>query len=302
MRIVVIGQAQFGHDVLQDLLQQGKNVVGVSTPLPKTTNDTDQLSVLAKENQLPNIHTKLLKKEDAKDEFIATMQPDLIIFAFVNDIIPKEIIDSATIGAIQYHPSLLPKHRGRTAMNWAIVNGENETGLSIFWVDEGIDTGPILLQETTEIDLNDSVGTLYFNKLYPLGIKTMMQAVMLVENNTAPSIIQDESLATYEEPFEKKHAKINWDDDIKKIHDLVRGSDPQPGAYCNLHNDSIQLYQSERIDSIVQTEKPGTIIAIKDTAVIITGKNGSIKIKKIRKNGESKIDASSLFNIGDILQ
>lgn len=302
MRIVVIGQAQFGHDVLQELLKQNKNVVGVSTPLPKNEKDNDPLSVLAHENKLPNIHTKLLKKEETANKFIATMQPDLIIFAFVNDIIPKVIIDAATIGAIQYHPSLLPKHRGRSAMNWAIVNGEHETGLSIFWVDEGIDTGPILLQETTEISLNDSVGTLYFNTLYPLGIKTMMRAVMLVETNSAPSIIQDESLATYEEPFEKKHAKIHWDEDIKKIHDLVRGSDPQPGAYCNLHDDSIQLYQSEIINKIIQSEKPGTIIEIADTSVIIAGKNGSIKINKVRKNGEAKIDASSLFNVGDILQ
>ncbi|MDG1990107.1 MAG: methionyl-tRNA formyltransferase [Dehalococcoidia bacterium] len=302
MRIVVIGQAQFGHDVLKELLQQGKNVVGVSTPLPKDNNDNDPLSALAKENQLPNIYTKLLKKENAKNEFIETMKPDLIVFAFVNDIIPKEIIDAATIGAIQYHPSLLPKHRGRSAMNWSIVNGEDETGLSIFWVDQGIDTGPIILQESTAIGLNDSVGTLYFNTLYPLGIATMMKAITLVENNAAPSIIQDESLATYEEPFEKKHAKINWSADIKQIHNLIRGSDPQPGAYCNFMNDSVQLYQSKIIDRIVQTEKPGTIIEIENTAVVIAGKNGSIKINKVRKNGESKINASDLLNIGDTLQ
>ena len=301
MKIVIIGQDQFGADILKELLLLNKNIVGISTPLPKQENDTDKLSLLGKENNLPNIYTKLLKEKKYADEFIESWKPDLIIFAFVTDIVPKNILDSATIGAIQYHPSLLPKHRGRSAMNWAIVNGEKETGITIFWVDEGIDTGPILIQESVKINNDDSVSKIYFNNLYPLGIQLMIKAIKLVENNEAPKIIQDESLSTYEPPMTKKFGKIDWNQDAQLIHNLIRGCDPQPGAHAIFKEKPIQLYQSTLLKEKFDTEQNGTITDIRKNAIIIATSTGSIQIKKIREEGQGKTDASSLFHIGDKL-
>ncbi|MFB0900845.1 MAG: methionyl-tRNA formyltransferase [Dehalococcoidia bacterium] len=301
MKIVIIGQDQFGADILKELLLLNKNIVGISTPLPKQGNDTDKLSLLGKENNLPNIYTKLLKEKKYADEFITSWKPDLIIFAFVTDIVPKNILDSATIGAIQYHPSLLPKHRGRSAMNWAIVNGEKETGITIFWVDEGIDTGPILIQESVKINNDDSVSKIYFNNLYPLGIQLMIKAIKLVENNEAPKIIQDESLSTYEPPMTKKFGKIDWNQDAQLIHNLIRGCDPQPGAHTTFKEKPIQLYQSTLLKEKFATEQNGTITDIRKNAIIISTSTGSIQIKKIREEGQDKTDASSLFHIGDKL-
>tara|TARA_Y100001970_G_scaffold291733_1_gene430080 strand:+ start:3547 stop:4455 length:909 start_codon:yes stop_codon:yes gene_type:complete len=301
MRIAVIGQAQFGHDVLNKLIEAKKNIVGVSSPLPKSEIDSDPLGLLAKEQNLPNIYTDLLKQTEYADQFINDFSPDLIVFAFVNHIIPKNILDAATIGSIQYHPSLLPKYRGRSAMNWAIFNGETETGISIFWVDAGIDTGPILLQKQAAIDENDSVATLYFNKLYPLGIEAMIEAVDLTEKGNAPKIKQDESKSNYDPPFDEQHAEINWAEDINAIHNKIRASDPQPGAYTYIKNKKIFLYQTNKLSDVYDNTKPGKIMQVENDSVIIAVRNGSLKINKAKIDGGKKSPASALLNPDDQL-
>ena len=301
MRIAVIGQAQFGHDVLNKLLEANKNIVGISSPSPKKETDSDPLSILAKENDIPNIYTDLLKQKKYADQFINDFLPDLIVFAFVNDIIPKNILDAATIGSIQYHPSLLPKYRGRSAMNWAIFNGENKTGISIFWVDEGIDTGPILLQKEAIIEDNDSVASLYFNKLYPLGIEAMIEAVELTEKGNAPKIDQNESESNYDPPFDEKYAQIDWSQNVDIIHNQIRASDPQPGAYTYIKNTKIFLYQSNKMSNIFNDIPPGTIIKTENSSVIIVANKGSLKISKVKIDGDKKSAASEILNIEDQL-
>ena len=142
MRIVVFGQQAFGKDVFDSLVAAGEEVVGISTPKPREGR-TDPLAEAAREKNIPNVFTRQLRKDEGFAEYLS-WKPDLLVFAFVTDIVRQNVLDAATHGAIQYHPSLLPLHRGRAAMNWAILAGRQETGLTIFWVDEGIDTGPII--------------------------------------------------------------------------------------------------------------------------------------------------------------
>ena len=143
------------------------------------------------------------------EEFRA-LAPDLQVMAFVTLIVPAEFLSIPTHGTIQYHPSLLPRHRGRSAINWPIIAGETETGLSVFWPDGGIDTGDILLQKTTPIAPDDTLGSVYFERLFPMGVEALLEAVDLVAAGTAPRIPQDESLATYEGPCERANARIDW--------------------------------------------------------------------------------------------
>ena len=301
MRIVIIGQAQFGHDVLNKLLEANKNIVGISSPSPKNETDSDPLSMLAKENGIPNIYTRLLKQKKYADQFINDFSPDLIVFAFVNDIIPKNILDAATIGSIQYHPSLLPKYRGRSAMNWAILNGETKTGISIFWVDEGIDTGPILLQKEAIIEKDDSVASLYFNKLYPLGIEAIIEAVELTEKGNAPKIEQNESESNYDPPFDERYAQVDWTQNVDIIHNQIRASDPQPGAYTYIKNTKIFLYQSNKMSDIFPDKQPGTVISTKDNSVIIAANKGSLQIGKVKIEGDKKGPASEILNADEQL-
>ena len=209
MRIAIFGQAAFGVDTFNALREAGEQIVGVSTPRTPEGGRPDPLRAAAEEAGLPWLETRALRREEAFEAYRA-WEPELIVFAFVTDIVRKNVLEAATHGAIQYHPSLLPKYRGRSAMNWPVVNGDTETGLTIFWVDEGIDTGPILLQRTVEIRPDDTMGSLYFERLYPQGIEALAEATALVREGGAPRIEQDHAAATYEPPFEDEHALVDW--------------------------------------------------------------------------------------------
>ena len=126
-----------------------------------------------------------------------SFDPELNVMAFVTDIVPMTMINYPKLGTIQYHPSLLPRHRGASAINWAVINGETETGFTIFWPDEGLDTGPILLQKKVTIEPDETMGSVYFNKLFPLGVESMVEAVKLVKEGKAPKIVQDLSQGEY---------------------------------------------------------------------------------------------------------
>ena len=169
MRIALIGQAAFGADVLKGLIKQGQEVVGVFCP-PDRGSKTDPLKDAALAAGLPVYQPPRMKDPQAYEQ-MAALNPDLAILAFVTDIVPGKVLAVPKLGSICYHPSILPKYRGASAINWAVINGERETGLTIFWVDEGIDTGDILLQKKVEIGPNETTGELYFNKLYQLGVE-----------------------------------------------------------------------------------------------------------------------------------
>ena len=169
MRIALFGQAAFGKDVLDALLAAGEEVVGVSTP--KAGARPDPLFAAAEAAGIPCIETPSLRREGPFAEF-AAWAPELLVFAFVTDIVRQPVLDLATHGAIQYHPSLLPLHRGPSSINWPIIQGRQETGLSIFWPDDGLDTGPILIQKKTPISDDDSLGSVYFDRLFPIDRKS----------------------------------------------------------------------------------------------------------------------------------
>ena len=202
MRIVVVGQAPFGEAVLKRLLEKGAEVVGVSAPATPQGRRADPLHALAEEKRLPVFTTRDLKK-DAVFNSLAALKPDLTIMAFVTDILAQRVLDVAKLGTIQYHPSLLPRHRGASAINWAIVQGEAKTGLTIFWPDKGVDTGPVILQKEVAIEPDDTLGSLYFDKLFPMGIDALLEAMELVQQGKAPRIPQDESQATSESHLQR---------------------------------------------------------------------------------------------------
>jgi methionyl-tRNA formyltransferase len=160
----------------------------------------------------------------------ARLDADLAVMAFVTDIIPESLLNIPSIGTICYHPSLLPRHRGASGINWAIIQGDTRTGLTIFWVDKGIDTGPILLQKEVEIGPDDTTGSLYFNTLFPVGVDAIVEAVELIKRGDAPKILQDDSKATYEPPFDDRFSCIDFEKMVGDIYNLIIGADPQPGA------------------------------------------------------------------------
>jgi methionyl-tRNA formyltransferase len=199
----------------------------------------------------------------------------------VTDIIPRTLIEAPLKGAICYHPSLLPRHRGGSAINWALIMGDNETGLSIFWADAGIDTGPILLQKRVPIAPEDTTGSLYFNRLFPLGVDAIAESVALIKAGRAPRLVQDENLATYEPLCNDKVAGIDWERPVEEVHNLIRGCDPQPGAYSYYKGEKIRFFEACRGDA-APFARPGEITAVDGPGITVAAANGAIRIGKVR--------------------
>src|SRR5467141_988409 len=175
MRIVVHGQQAFGKAVLEALLKRGDDVVAVYVAPEKPGQKADPLKEAALAAKLPVYQPASYRKPEVWEEFCA-LKPDLQVMAFVTLFVPEEFLNIPTHGSIQYHPSLLPAYRGASAINWPIIQGESETGLSIFWPDNGLDTGAVLLQKKTPISADDTLGTVYFDRLFPMGVAADLQS------------------------------------------------------------------------------------------------------------------------------
>src|SRR4030042_2122421 len=284
MRIIIVGQGPFGEKVLGALIERREDVVGVFSPPDKRG---ESMKELAERSGIPFFHPTRMKGSEVYDVYVK-LRPDLAMLAFVTDIIPRRLLDIPSLGTICYHPSLLPRHRGASAINWAIIMGDTHTGLTIFWVDKGIDTGPILLQKEVEIGPNATAGTLYFNTLFPMGVDAIVEAVELIKTGKAPRIPQDESKATYEPPCDDRVASVNFEKTIKDIFNLIRGCDPHPGAYATFRGKRIRFYDAKMSPSVIE-KKPGEIVSIEEGALQIAVKGGVIQVGKLRVDKGEKI-------------
>jgi len=288
MRIVLIGQARFGEEVLQALLKEGEEVIAVYAPVP-ALGRADPLKEAADRLGIPVFQPVRMREPEVYTEY-TKLEPDLNVMAFVTDILPLNILNYPKMGTIQYHPSLLPKHRGGSAINWAIINGETRTGITIFWPDEGIDTGPILLQKEADISPDDTAGSLYYNKLFPLGVEAIVESIELIRAGKAPRIPQDESRASYEVLCTVNEAIIDWSKPVSEVYDLIRGTNPQPGATTHFQGKKVKIFDSELL-KVSWDKPPGEVRDIADNGLTISGNGGSILVKRVQPEGSTKIPA-----------
>jgi methionyl-tRNA formyltransferase len=279
LRIFVIGQAAFGQDVLLRLREAGEEVVAVAAPAQSLSGRTDRLRAAADTAAIPAFETAKLKERESQER-LRLLEPELGIMAFVSDIIPVEVLNLPKLGTIQYHPSLLPRHRGRSSINWAIIQGDRKTGVSIFWPDAGLDTGPILLQREVEIGPDDTVGNLYYDKLYRLGIEMFVDSVRMLAAGASPKLRQDESQATYEKPCEDPVARIDWRKPAQDVYNLVRGCDPSPGAWTRLEEKKVRVLDA-RLGPAVDVG-PGVVWGISENGVVISGVDGALLVRKMQ--------------------
>jgi methionyl-tRNA formyltransferase len=289
MRVSVMGQAAFGEAVLKRLIEDNVEVVGVSAPAP-SGDRKDPLQAAAEAAGLPVIETPALKTAQGQAAWRA-LGADLAVMAFVTDIIPDEVLHIPPRGTIQYHPSLLPVHRGSSAINWAIINGDRETGLTIFWPDQGIDTGPILLQKSCPIGPDDTVGSIYFNQLFPMGVEALAESVQLVADDRAPRIGQDHTLATYEPPCGEGHARIRWYKPADVIHRLIRGCNPAPGAVATYNDAEFKIFDC-RLTGAQEAGMPGRILRIKDEGFDVRLNGGVLRVLRVQPAGGKKMPAT----------
>jgi methionyl-tRNA formyltransferase len=283
MRIILIGQAAFAEKTLEKLVNKGEEVLAVFCPPDAPGGKFDPIKQRALQLNIPVHQQKSMKGPEVLEKFVA-LKADLAILAFVTQIVPPPVFNAPRFGSICFHPSLLPKYRGRSAINWALINGETKTGVSLFWVDEGIDTGPLLLQKEVAVDPEDTTGTIYFNKLFPVGVEAIVEAVDLIKAGNPPRIVQDESQANYDPPCGDEHAKIDWSKPAQTVYNLIRGCDPQPGAHTTWQGKMVRLYEC-RLEKEAASAHPGQVVAIEGETLSIAAPGGTILAKKARGEG-----------------
>jgi methionyl-tRNA formyltransferase len=219
--------------------------------------------------------------------------------AFVTLFVPEDFLNIPTHGSIQYHPSLLPAYRGASAINWPIIKGEKETGLSIFWPDNGLDTGDVLVQKKTPISGTDTLGTVYFDRLFPMGVDAMMESVDLVKAGKAPRIKQDDSKATYEGRCGPGNAKIDWGKPWEQIDRLIRGCNPAPGAWTTLDGKTLRIFDAKPLpakDPKGIAGKLGEVVVVDADGFTVVCADGRFKITRVQPDGGKKIDASEFIS------
>jgi len=288
MRIVVNGQQAFGKAVLEALLDRGEEVVAVYCAPDKEGRPVDPLKDAAQARGLPLHQPASFKAPEVSEQFRA-LEPDLCVMAYVILFVPEEFLNIPTHGTIQYHPSLLPLHRGPSSINWPIIQGAMKTGLSIFWPDNGLDTGPILLRKEVDIGPDDTLGSIYFDRLFPLGVEAMLEAVDLVRAGQAPKIVQDESKATYESWCRKADVEIDWSRPVQDVYNLIRGANPQPGAWTSHAGKTLQIFEAAKTDG--GDGAPGEVLEVSGDGVTIAAAGGAILAIRVRAEGDKKTDA-----------
>jgi len=304
MKVAIVGQQDFGKAVLEACLARGDQVAAVFCAPEKEGARPDALRAAAQEKGLKLHQFKSLKAPEAAQAMQAA-GADIGIMAFVLQFAPQAFVSIPKHGTIQYHPSLLPKYRGPSSINWPIVRGEKETGLSIFRPTDGLDEGAVILQKKTPIGDNDTLGSVYFDRLFPMGVQAMLAAADLVVAGKHQETVQDESQASYEGWFREAEARIHWHNHVDAIHDLIRGADPAPGAWTTLGGQKLQLYDSrkERARTFGAVRgKIGEILGVEQGRLVVAAQGGRILAGKVKLGDGKKVAAAEAgIQAGQIL-
>jgi methionyl-tRNA formyltransferase len=199
--------------------------------------------------------------------------------AYVLLFVPEEALNVPKYGSIQYHPSLLPWHKGPSSINWPIIMGKKKTGLSIFWPDNGLDTGPILLQKEVEIGPDDTLGSIYFDSLFPMGVAAMLESIDLVRDGKAPREVQDPDDGSYEGWCRKEDVQIDWSKPTDEVYNLIRGANPQPGAWTTFNGAELKIFDSRKAEG---SGEPGSVLSLDDDGAVVATGDGAIRVVKVR--------------------
>ena len=288
MRLIVMGQQAFGKDCLEKILDAGADEVVAVYCEPDKGDKVDPIKEFALEKGLP-VHQPPHFNDQADLDTLAGHDADLMVMAFVNVFVPEAARDAPKMGSICFHPSLLPLHRGPSAVNWPIIMGAEKSGFSWFYPTDGLDEGDSLLQWECDLGPDDTVIDLYFKKIYPAGVESVLQVCDLFRAGNPPHIVPDEADATYERRCTKKHARIDWNKPVAQVYNLIRGTNPAPGAWTTLNGEEVGIFDAKRVagDGI-----SSRITDISEDGVTVQCVGGRIRIERVRPAGQGKIPAA----------
>jgi methionyl-tRNA formyltransferase len=302
MKIAIIGQQDFGKAVLEAFLARKDEVAGVFCAPEKPGARPDALKVAAQEKGVHVFQFASLKSDEAK-QALKKLNVELGIMAFVLQFAPQDFVNIPKRGTIQYHPSLLPKYRGPSSINWPIIRGDAKTGLTIFRPTDGLDEGPVVLQKETPITADDTLGTVYFDRLFPMGVQAMLEAADLVIKSKHHEVVQDESKATYEGWCRKAEAKLNWANHVDLVYNTIRGCNPAPGAWTTLGGAELQIFDARKHP--VRTfgavkGKIGEVVEVTDKSFQVSAQGGRIEVLRAKLGEGKKVAAAELLAAGQV--
>ncbi|MCD6079447.1 MAG: methionyl-tRNA formyltransferase [Ramlibacter sp.] len=248
MRIAFIGQQEFGKQVLEAFLSRGDEVAGVFCEPEKAGAKADVLREAAQARGLTVYQFSSLRSAYA-EHAMRELDADIGVMAYVTQFAPQSFVNIPRLGTIQFHPSLLPRHRGPSSISWPISQGATETGITIFRPTDGLDEGPVILQKSCPIGPDETLGEVYFNKLFPMGVAGLLEAADLVAAGRHEERVQDESQATYEGWFHEQEAQVHWHQHVDQVYNLIRACNPAPGAWTVLNGAKTWIYARSRRSS-----------------------------------------------------
>ena len=293
--IIFMGTPDFSVPVLKGLIEN-YNVIGVVTQPDKPVGRKGELQkspvkLVAEENNIKVFQPAKIRIEY---EDILKLNPDMIVTCAYGQIIPKEILDFPKYGCINVHASLLPKYRGGAPIHRAIINGEKETGITIMYMDVGMDSGDIIAQEKVKIDDNITVGELH-DELSELGRDLLLKTLPSIFEGTNERIVQDQDKVSFGYIIKREDELVDFNDTTINVHNKIRGLSPFPCSYAELDNKVVKLYKSE-IGKSNSNETPGTIIKLYDDGLGVKTKDGEIIIKELQFEGKKRMLVSNYLN------
>ena len=296
MRLAIVGQQAFGKSVLEAFLSRGATVAGVFCAPEDPGAKPDPLRRAAEERGLQVFQLRSLKDEQAS-RALRALNVDLGVMAYVLQFAPQTFVNIPKHGTIQYHPSLLPRYRGPSSVNWPIIKGDTQTGLNIFRPSDGLDEGPIILQKAVPIGPDDTLGTVYFDRLFPLGVDALLEAADLVITGQAREIPQCEDLASYEGWCRDPESRINWQAHVDQVYNLIRGCNPSPGAWTMFQGDKVRVYDVVRHRTrtfATVPGNPGEVCAIGEQSIEVAAQGGRLELRTVRLETGPKMAAGAL--------
>jgi len=296
MKIAIIGQQDFGKAVLEAFLARGDTVAGVFCAPEKPGARPDALKVAALEKGVQVFQFPSLKTPESHEK-LKELGVEIGIMAFVLQFAPREFVKIPKHGTIQFHPSLLPKFRGPSSINWPIIKGETKTGLTIFRPNDGLDEGEVVMQKETPIGPDDTLGSVYFDRLFPMGVAAMVEAADQVVAGKHRETVQDEAHASYEGWCREAESRIHWANHVDFVYNLIRGCNPAPGAWTTLNGVKLQVFDAKK--HVVRTfgavkGKIGEVSAVGPQSFTVTAQGGRIEVFKAKLGDGKKASAAEV--------
>ncbi len=286
-----MGTPSFAVPILRAIHKSNHELIGVVTQPDRLKGRGRKLGISPVKELATGFRPIVMQPQTTKDEAfigeVKRMSPDLIVVAAYGRMLTRDLLDIPPLGCINVHASLLPKYRGAAPIQWAIVKGERKTGITIMKMDEGMDTGDILLAQEVEIGDEDTAQSLH-DRLTQVGASLIIKAMDQLDKGTLRPIPQDHSEASYAPPLKKEDALIDWSQDGREIFNRIRGFNPWPGAFTYLKGLRLKVFSGEIINEEVR-EAPGKVVQSGSEGVKVTTGKGSLLIKEVQLEGRKRM-------------